>query len=153
MIEIRIICDPDDIAPVTAALTKAFNLGPVRQYPTRDGNLRRLYATADHLSPNPDLTEHERAGIHPAYANAPAQADEINWLIRRADEGKRNREWWLRRAALTDRFHPDEQAEYIALALIALDRADVAGNPRDYVREQYAAWHEQTARQEPHTGA
>ncbi|MFF4300500.1 hypothetical protein [Streptomyces sp. NPDC001601] len=152
MFEIRVICGDDDIAAVTAALAKAFNLGPVRQYPTRDDSKRRLYATADHLSPCPELTEHERAGIHPAYANAPAQADEINWLIRRADEGKRDREWWLRRAALTDRFHSDEQAEYIARALIALDRADVAGNARDYVREQYAAWH-QAARQERTTDA
>ncbi|MFG2959648.1 hypothetical protein ACGF5O_38735 [Streptomyces sp. NPDC048291] len=153
MIEIRVICDPDEAGPITAALNKAFNLGPVRHYPARDGGKRRLYATADHLSPSPDLVEHERARTHPAYTNAPAQADEMDWLIQQANEGKRDREWWLRRAALTDRFHPDHQAEYIARALIALDRADVTGNPRDYVREQYAAWHEQTARQERTTNA
>ncbi|MEU1166758.1 hypothetical protein ABZ372_42995, partial [Streptomyces sp. NPDC005921] len=112
MFEIRVICGDDDIAVVTAALNKAFNLGAVRQYPTRDGSKRRLYAIAEHLSPCPDLIEHERARTHPAYVNAPSQPDEMDWLMRQANAGKRDREWWLRRAALADRFQPDRQAEY-----------------------------------------
>ncbi|MEU1343396.1 hypothetical protein [Streptomyces sp. NPDC005827] len=138
MFEIRVICGDDDIAVVTAALNKAFNLGAVRQYPTRDGSKRRLYAIAEHLSPCPDLIEHERARTHPAYVNAPSQPDEMDWLMRQANAGKRDREWWLRRAALADRFQPDRQAEYLALALVAHDRATVTDSPRDYVREQYA---------------
>ncbi|MFD7885098.1 hypothetical protein ACFV3N_21985 [Streptomyces bauhiniae] len=46
--EIRIICDRPDADRVSAAVADAFNTGPARQYPTRDGMRVRLYFTADH---------------------------------------------------------------------------------------------------------
>lgn len=146
MFEIRVICDPDDSAAVTAALSEAFTLGAVRDYPTRDGGKRRLYITANRRAPSPDLVEHERARNHAAYVGAPEQRTETDWLISQANHGRGDREWWLRRAALADRFHTDEQAVYVARALIALDGADVTDNPRDYVRQQYAAWRTQEQR-------
>ncbi|QHA06833.1 hypothetical protein GQF42_29235 [Streptomyces broussonetiae] len=138
--EIRVICDPADTDRVATALNAAFDTGAVRDYPTRDGKRRRLYVTADHRSPCPDLVEHERARNHAAYIGAPDQRTELDWLIAESNAGRCDRNWWLRRAALADRFHPDEQAVYVARALIALDGADVTDNPRDYVRKQYARW-------------
>jgi hypothetical protein len=46
--EIRVICDPDDADRVSQTLAAAFDTGPARQYPTRDGKRTRLYLTADH---------------------------------------------------------------------------------------------------------
>ncbi|GHD89733.1 MULTISPECIES: hypothetical protein [Streptomyces] len=48
MFEIRVICEPDDGDRVCEALAAAFDTGPARQYPTRDGKRTRLYVTADH---------------------------------------------------------------------------------------------------------
>ncbi|MFG2954307.1 hypothetical protein ACGF5O_11310 [Streptomyces sp. NPDC048291] len=61
MFEIRVICPPDDADRIGAALTAAFNTGPARQYPTRDGKRTRLYFTADHRdsSTTPTHTESE----------------------------------------------------------------------------------------------
>jgi hypothetical protein len=84
-----------------------------------------------------------------AYADAPHPRDEFDWLISQAHMGKRDREWWLRRAAVLDRrsaFIPpdhhlrDEQALELAHFLIELDGATVTGDPRAYVRQQYARW-------------
>ncbi|MFF8948350.1 hypothetical protein ACF09I_06175 [Streptomyces sp. NPDC014940] len=47
MFEIRIICDPADADRVTTALGTVFAAGPVRRFPTRDGDRVRLYLTAD----------------------------------------------------------------------------------------------------------
>ncbi|MFJ9243059.1 hypothetical protein [Streptomyces sp. NPDC101776] len=138
--EIRVVCTPADMVRISTALGNAFQTGLFRSAPSRDGQSRRLYVTADHLAPTLDLIEHERARTHPAYVGAPGQREEMDWLISQANEGRCDREWWLRRAALADRCHPDEQALYIARALITLDGADVTDHPRDYVREQYAAW-------------
>ncbi|MFF8402170.1 hypothetical protein ACF06P_11135 [Streptomyces sp. NPDC015684] len=140
MFEIRVICDPADTDRVTTALNAAFVTGAVREQPSRDGNRRRLYITADHRSPSPDVVEHERARNHAAYIGAPDQRTETDWLIAQANTGRCDPEWWLRRAALADRFHTDEQAVYVARALIALMGADVTDSPRDYVRRQYARW-------------
>ncbi|GAQ58742.1 hypothetical protein [Streptomyces acidiscabies] len=145
MFEIRVICDPDDTDRVTAALADTFALNAVRDYSTHDGKQRRLYITAGHRALSNDLIEHRRAQSHPAYTGAPGLHEETEWLISQANTGRSDREWWLRRAALDDRFHPGEQADYVARALIALDGADVTDNPRDYVREQYGKWREQSA--------
>lgn len=40
--------DPADADRVTAALSAAFDAGPARQYPSRDGRRARPYVTADH---------------------------------------------------------------------------------------------------------
>ncbi|MDX3458037.1 hypothetical protein PV396_39900 [Streptomyces sp. ME02-8801-2C] len=143
MFEIRVICDPDDTDTVTAELNRAFTLGAVRRYPTRDGQRVRLYATADRRGLSPDFAEHMRARNHEAYTGAPDQQTETDWLIAQTNDGRCDREWWLRRAALADRFHPDEQAVYVARALLALDGEGETDNPRDYVRQQYAVWRAQ----------
>jgi hypothetical protein len=59
--EIRIICKPGDADRVSTDLAAAFDTGPARQYPTRDGKRIRLYFTADHRdsSTNPTHTESE----------------------------------------------------------------------------------------------
>ncbi|MET8980425.1 hypothetical protein ABZX85_32945 [Streptomyces sp. NPDC004539] len=149
MFEIRVICDPDDTDRVTAALADAFALNSVRDYATRDGKERRLYITAGHSALrstlSDDLIEHRRAQSHPAYTGAPGLREETEWLISQANTGRSDREWWLRRAALDDRFHPGGQADYVARALIALDGATETDNPRDYVREQYGKWREHYA--------
>ncbi|MBA2950335.1 hypothetical protein [Streptomyces himalayensis] len=61
MFEIRVICTPDDADRVSTALAAAFDTGPTRQYPTRDGKRIRLCITADHrdTSTNPTHTESE----------------------------------------------------------------------------------------------
>lgn len=61
MFEIRVICTPDDADRVSTALAAAFDTGPARTYPTRDGKRTRLYFTADHRnsSTNPTHTESE----------------------------------------------------------------------------------------------
>ncbi|MEV5959614.1 hypothetical protein AB0M11_38740 [Streptomyces sp. NPDC051987] len=59
MFEIRVICDPDDTDRISAAVAAAFDTGPARQYPTRDGRRTRLYFTADHRTPATTSTESE----------------------------------------------------------------------------------------------
>ncbi|MFC7219925.1 hypothetical protein ACFQLX_17400 [Streptomyces polyrhachis] len=61
MFEIRVICTPDDADRVGTALAAAFDTGPARQYPTRDGKRTRLYFIADHhaSSNNPTHTGSE----------------------------------------------------------------------------------------------
>ncbi|MFE7167182.1 hypothetical protein [Streptomyces sp. NPDC057616] len=54
MFEIRIICAPDDVDRVTQALAAAFDTGPARQYPARDGKRSRLYVTAEHRPTTPE---------------------------------------------------------------------------------------------------
>ncbi|GAA3063500.1 hypothetical protein FHS39_001397 [Streptomyces olivoverticillatus] len=54
MFEIRVICVPDDADRVSRALAAAFDTGPARQYPIRDGKRTRLYFTADHQSDTPE---------------------------------------------------------------------------------------------------
>ncbi|MET8249354.1 hypothetical protein ABZV31_36290 [Streptomyces sp. NPDC005202] len=54
MFEIRIICAPDDADRISRALAAAFDTGPARQYPTRDGKRTRLYLAADHRPDNPE---------------------------------------------------------------------------------------------------
>ena len=56
MFEIRVICPPGDADRVRAALAAAFDTGPARQYPTRDGKRTRLYFTADHRNPSSNPT-------------------------------------------------------------------------------------------------
>ena len=61
MFEIRVICPPDDADRISQALAATFDIGPARQYPTRDSTRTRLYFTADHRdsSTNPTHTESE----------------------------------------------------------------------------------------------
>src|SRR5690606_25916222 len=100
--EIRVITDPADADRVTAALAAAFDTGPARQYPTRDGKRTRLYVTADHR-PEPGAwpTPEE------AYALAPSIIREIGWTAQTAADKPfgqdLGREFWLRKAALLDR--------------------------------------------------
>ncbi|MFE1309934.1 hypothetical protein [Streptomyces sp. NPDC058755] len=54
MFEIRVICAPDDADRISQTLAIAFDTGPARQYPTRDGERTRLYITADHRPPTPE---------------------------------------------------------------------------------------------------
>ncbi|MER6132615.1 hypothetical protein [Streptomyces sp. NPDC001815] len=89
-----------------------------------------------------------------AYANAPSILDEIGWTARtlaaRECFTELDRDFYLRKAALLDRIAlldgPDtpgdvtETAVAAALSLIDADRADVTGDPRAYVRGQYAYW-------------
>ncbi|SEC64852.1 hypothetical protein [Streptomyces sp. PAN_FS17] len=81
-----------------------------------------------------------------AYASAPEPASELEWLRTSEDRG---REWWLRRAALTDRMAHGLTPGYtasrnsafaLASRLMALDGTVVGCNPRAYVRQQYALW-------------
>lgn len=146
MFEIRVICDPADTDRVTDALSQAFTVGPVRQYPTRGSERLRLYATADHHSntgpwPTPEET----------YALAPSLVSEIGWTARTAREvsfgARLPREFWLRKAALLDRIalqdvgdDAAEMAEEAAERLMSLDDVVVICEPRHYVRQQYAHW-------------
>ncbi|MFJ4475237.1 hypothetical protein [Streptomyces xanthochromogenes] len=165
MFEIRVICDPADSGRVTAALNSAFVTGAVRQYPTRDGERTRLYATADHrpvLGPWPTPDE--------AYALAPSIVREIGWTAQTAADKPfgqgLDREFWLRKAALLDRIalgdeesaspgDASEAATEAARRLVAFDcdgEGDyygapywpeyplTAANPRGYVRQEYAHW-------------
>ncbi|NEC87885.1 hypothetical protein [Streptomyces sp. SID12501] len=122
--------DPRNIAAVAATVARALLLPDT---------------TADDPGPEPEPwpTPEE------AYADAPHPRDEFDWLISQADAGKRNREWWLRRAAAVDRRSAnlppdhrlrDEHALELAHFLIELDGATVTGDPRRYVRRQYLYW-------------
>ncbi|MFE6478068.1 hypothetical protein [Streptomyces rochei] len=163
MFEIRVITDPADTNRVTDALSAAFDTGPARQYPTRDGKRTRLYVTADHRpEPGPWPTPEE------AYALAPSIIREIGWTAQTAADkplGETlSREFWLRKAALLDRIALSEEEDGVnddaveaateaARQLIAYDRdgeGDYHGtpywpehpattaNPRGYVRQEYA---------------
>jgi hypothetical protein len=148
--EIRIICDPADTDRVNQAMSEAFTVGPVRQYPTRDGKRLRLYVTAEH---------HSHTGPWPtpeeAYALAPSIVSEIGWTARQAAGkpfGTRlPRDFWLRKAAVLDRIALNgeagggaadaaEVATEAAERLMDLDDAAVICDPRHYVRQQYAHW-------------
>ncbi|WP_411576221.1 hypothetical protein [Streptomyces mutabilis] len=165
MFEIRVITDPADTDRVTAALSAAFDTGPARRYPTRDGKRTRLYVTADHRpEPGPWPTPEE------AYALAPSVIREIGWTAQTAADKPfgqdLGREFWLRKAALLDRIAlRDEEdgapgdavvaATEAARRLIAYDRDGeghyhgtpywpehpaTTANPRGYVRQEYAAF-------------
>ncbi|MCX5604925.1 hypothetical protein OOK29_43060 [Streptomyces phaeochromogenes] len=89
-----------------------------------------------------------------AYADAPSILDEIGWTARtlaaRECFTALDQEFYLRKAALLDRIalldEPDTPGDVTgtavaaALYLIDADRADVTGDPRAYVRRQYAYW-------------
>ncbi|MFJ1651749.1 hypothetical protein ACIOC2_10090 [Streptomyces sp. NPDC088337] len=165
MFEIRVIIDPADADRVTAALSAAFDTGPARQYPTRDGRRTRLYVTADHRpEPGPWPTPDE------AYALAPSIIREIGWTAQTAADKpfgeSLDREYWLRKAALLDRIALRDEADgatgdaievatEAARRLITFDRAGEGGyhgapywpehpattaDPRGYVRQEYAAF-------------
>ncbi|MEU9852782.1 hypothetical protein [Streptomyces sp. NPDC047974] len=90
-----------------------------------------------------------------AYATAPSIISEIGWTARTAADRpfdtETSREFWLRKAALLDRIAlSDEMASAASDAIEAATRAahqlmnhdgtTVTGNPRHYVRQQYALW-------------
>ncbi|MDW4907441.1 hypothetical protein RB628_19315 [Streptomyces sp. ADMS] len=90
-----------------------------------------------------------------AYADAPSILSEIGWTARFLAGLKcftgLDRDFYLRKAALLDRIalmdepddpHADitETAVAAAWYLIGTDQADVTGDPRAYVRRQYAYW-------------
>ncbi|MCI3276284.1 hypothetical protein [Streptomyces cylindrosporus] len=54
MFEIRVICEPDDADRIGQTLAAAFDTGPARQYPARDGKRVRLYFTAADRPTNPE---------------------------------------------------------------------------------------------------
>ncbi|MFF5980358.1 hypothetical protein ACFY78_16095 [Streptomyces olindensis] len=150
MFEIRVICDPDETDRVSQALATTFDTGSARQYPTRDGKRTRLYVTADHRPAAPEWPTPEEA-----YALAPSIVSEIGWTARTAAERPfydgLNREFWLRKAALLDRIALSDQADSItsdaadlairaAQRLMELDDSALISDPRNYVRQQYAAW-------------
>ncbi|KKD07133.1 hypothetical protein [Streptomyces sp. WM6386] len=146
MFEIRVVCDPDDGDRVQQALSEAFTVGPVRQFPTRDTKRLRLYVTADHRSNAGPWPEPETA-----YALAPSIVSEIGWTAEQAAKkpfGTRlPREFWLRKAALLDRIalqdvggDAAEVADDAAERLMSMDEAAVICDPRHYVRQQYAHW-------------
>lgn len=148
--EIRVICEPGDLVRISAALDKAFQTGHFRSVPTRDSHSRRLYVTADHL---PEQEQEAWPTPEAAYTSAPNAADELAWLVATAQDKpllpKLNREFWLRRSALTDRMalgmtagHVASEANALDAALQLMDLDDVQDRcaPRSYVRQQYALW-------------
>ncbi|MFI1045017.1 hypothetical protein ACH4U3_04250 [Streptomyces griseoruber] len=144
MFAIRIICDRADIDSVVVALDAAFNAGTITVYPDRHGKQDRLYLSADHK--NTETTSvPEWPSLAQAYATAPDAAGELAWLCDR-EPHERDRQWWLRRAAVADRMAAglapgtvtDEQARAVAQRLMGLDDPDVICDPRAYVRQQYA---------------
>ncbi|MFD7482547.1 hypothetical protein [Streptomyces mirabilis] len=149
MFEIRVICDLDDTERVVAALDYTFTTGTVTVYPTRDGKRSRFYVRADH-SPTGEVptAPGDWPTAEAAYANAPSAGDEMAWLLGHP-YGSRGREWWLRRAAVNDRMalgmtprYTSSEANALDLAhrLIEMDGAATTGDPRGYVRQQYARW-------------
>ncbi|MEV8560758.1 hypothetical protein AB0478_30740 [Streptomyces sp. NPDC051917] len=156
MIEIRVICDPADTDRVSHALAAAFDTGPARQYPTRDGKRTQLYVTADHRpAPEPSFAASHWPVPDEAYALAPSIISEIGWTARAAANRPfydgLNREFWLRKAALLDRIALSDEADSAtgdaadlatraAQRLMELDGTAVICAPRYYVRQQYAAW-------------
>ncbi|WP_329273828.1 hypothetical protein [Streptomyces sp. NBC_01451] len=123
--------DPRNIAAVAATIARTLLLPDA--------------TTADDPAPEPESWPTPED----AYAGAPHPRDEFDWLISQADAGKRNREWWLRRAAVVDRRSAalpsdhrlrDEHALELAHFLIELDGATVTGDPRGYIRREYALW-------------
>ncbi|MGD3106279.1 hypothetical protein [Streptomyces sp. YGL11-2] len=168
MIEIRVICDNTDRNRVTAALLKSFTLSNIRSFYSNDGKRLRLYATAD-----PRPVEAQWPTPEEAYANAPSLDDESEQIVRLLDAAEayteRAREYDLRRAALFDRITllPNqsplaaEDAEAAAYLLLDADKSSdgdyrggpyspehhaAEGNPRGYVRQEYAHWHAQQRR-------
>ncbi|MGW0208537.1 hypothetical protein ACWDZ8_22950 [Streptomyces sp. NPDC003233] len=100
-------------------LSTAFTTGPVRRYPTRDGERVRLYVTADHR-PGPAAWPTPEQ----AYAAAPSITSETGWTARTVAHtpcgDALNREYWLRKVALLDRI---ALTDYFAEG--NSDRADV----------------------------
>ncbi|WP_460067458.1 hypothetical protein [Streptomyces sp. YKOK-I1] len=148
MFEIRVICDPADTDTIVAGLDRTFTTGTVTVYPTRDRKRHRLYVRANHQAADTAPSE-DWPSASEAYADAPDAREEFDWLLSEAHAGRRNREWWLRRAAVVDRRSAhlppdgrlrDEHAMELAHFLIELDGADVTGDPRAYVRRQYVYW-------------
>ncbi|MEU8692118.1 hypothetical protein [Streptomyces sp. NPDC048665] len=147
MFEIRIICDPADTDHVVATLDNTFDTGTVTVYPSRDRKKNRLYVRASHKhAPETSTTEWPTPGQ--AYATAPDVHSELRWLCNR-ELSRRDRTWWLRRAALTDRIAAgltpvgtatEEQAHDLAVRLMDLDDTAPLCDPRAYVRQQYARW-------------
>jgi hypothetical protein len=145
--EIRVICATDDTDRIVKALDGAFTAGPITVHPTHDGKQNRLYLYADHTdTPIPPLSEWP--GVTEAYAAAPDAQSELNWLCDR-EPHERDREWWLRRAAVVDRMAcgltpggiaTEEQSVDVARRLMELDETAVICDPRAYVRQQYARW-------------
>jgi hypothetical protein len=159
----------DELCDVIIAATVALHTFTTAPPAVLDAKLHAVACRLDTTTPEP-TADSEPAGGEPApdwptaseaYADAPHPRDEFDWLISQAHLGKRNREWWLRRAAVVDRrsaFIPpdhrlrDGQALELAHFLIELDGATVTGDPRAYVRQQYAAWRQQK-QQRPRTAA
>ncbi|MFF4909806.1 hypothetical protein ACFY2T_33670 [Streptomyces sp. NPDC001260] len=54
MFEIRVICEPHEADHVSQTLAAAFDTGPARRYPARDGKRTRLYVTAEHRPTTPE---------------------------------------------------------------------------------------------------
>ncbi|MEV6052979.1 hypothetical protein [Streptomyces sp. NPDC052107] len=77
MFEIRAICEPADASRVATMLGTAFTTGPVRRYPTREGEWVRLYVTADHRPPRPRGRHRNRPTPPP-----PSITSEIGWTAR-----------------------------------------------------------------------
>lgn len=147
MFEIRIICDPADTEHVVAALDDTFATGTVTVYPTRDRKQNRLYVRADHKHA-PETNAADWPSLAQAYATAPDVRSELEWLCDH-EPHRRDRTWWLRRAALTDRMAagltPDGRASEanaldVARRLMDLDDTALLCDPRAYVRQQYARW-------------
>ncbi|SES44338.1 hypothetical protein SAMN04487983_105527 [Streptomyces sp. yr375] len=140
MFEIRIICDYADVDRLTNTLSGTFITGRAVVRPARDGKRARVYLDAEQREIWPDPEQ--------AYTGAPNVRSELTWLSER-EPHERDRVWWLRRAAATDRMacglSPDgiateEQALNVACRLMSLDRAALVCAPRAYTRQQYAHW-------------
>jgi len=159
----------DELCDVIIAATVALHAFTTTPPAVLDAKLHAVARRLDTAAPHPATDTETAGGETPqewptpseAYADAPHPRDEFDWLISQAHLGKRDREWWLRRAAVVDRrsaFIPpdhhlrDEQALELAHFLIELDGATVTGDPRAYVRQQYAAWRQQE-QQRPRTAA
>ncbi|WP_405862834.1 MazG-like family protein [Streptomyces sp. NBC_01515] len=159
----------DELCDVIIAATVALHAFTTAPPAVLDAKLHAVARRLDTAAPQPTADSEPVTGetvpewptASEAYADAPHPRDEFDWLISQAHLGKRDREWWLRRAAVVDRRSAhippdhhlrDEQALELAHFLIELDGATVAGDPRTYVRQQYAAWRQQE-QQRPRTAA
>jgi len=147
----------DELCDVIIAATVALHAVTTAPPAVLNAKLHAVARRLDTATPQPATdaepdtgeTEPDWPTASEAYADAPHPRDEFDWLISQAHLGKRNREWWLRRAAVVDRRSAhipldhrlrDEQALELAHFLIELDGATVTGDARTYVRQQYARW-------------
>lgn len=140
MFEIRVICDATDVDRLTNTLNSVFITGRAVVHPARDGKRVRVYLDAEQREIWPDPEQ--------AYTDAPKVRSELAWLSER-EPHERDRVWWLRRAALTDRMAygltregvaTEEQALNVACRLMSLDGAPLLCDPRAYTRQQYVHW-------------